>query len=259
MRINFESSTACNSNCVFCPHSKITRPKGQMSDELFHKIIKEGKELGATHFTPFIMGEPFVFPKIWEWLDYMEKEGVRVCLYTNAEFIDVERIIKYKNIVYLNCSLNATTEETHRKVMRGPKWESVKKNIDELYKKAPFSLRVSFIKCDENAHEAKEFKEMYRRRRIGQSGNWTNSIHNSQDMNGKKIPCYTVLNQMYIHWDGRVVPCCMDYDAKMVIGDANKQSLREIWQNNQWMRDKHREGKWDEIPICKTCNYNTSR
>ena len=66
-----------------------------------------------------------------------------------------------------------------------------------------------------------------------------------------------MFNQMFILWDGKVVPCCMDYNAKMVLGDANKQHLKEIWESYEWMREKHRQEKWGEIPICKTCNYNT--
>ncbi len=258
MRINFESSTACNSHCVFCPRKTITREMGEMSDELFHKIIREGKEMGVSRYTPFIMGEPFIFSRIWDWLDYMEKEKVYVSLYTNAEYLDVKRLLKYKNIWYVNCSLNAATPETHKKVM-GINWEKAKKNIDELYKKAKFKVKVSLIKCDENMHEVDEFKKMYRRHSVGQSGSWTDVIHNSQDMTGKKIPCYTLLNQMYIHCSGKVVPCCMDYNAKMVIGDANTQKVKDIWKSNEWMRDKHKKGKWDDIPICKTCNYNSKR
>lgn len=259
MRINFELSTACNAKCLFCPLSKMTRKGGVMKWELFQKIIKEGKEAGCRYFTPFIMGEPFVYKRIWDALDYMEKEKVKVCLFTNAEFLDVERICRYKNIWYLNCSLNASTPGTHHKVMRGPNWYKVVPNINKLFQEATFPVRVSFIKCDENVKEVNQFKKMFPSVRVGQSGNWTNDIHNSQEMKGEKLPCYTVLNQMYIHWDGTVVPCCMDYNGKMVIGDVNKQSVKEIWDNNEWMRQKHLRGKWDEIPLCQTCNYNTKR
>ena len=256
MKINFESSTACNARCVFCPRYDMTRPMGEMSDELFHKIIKDGKAMGVRYYSPFMNGEPFVFPRIWEWLDYMEKENVYVALYTNAEFLDVERFIKYKNIWYVNCSLNAATKETYNKVMRGPKWETIKKNIDELYKKAPFSMRVSMVLCDENEHELEQFKTMYRRRRICGFANWTNDRHAEIERKGEKKPCWVLFNQMFILWDGKVVPCCMDYNAKMVLGDANKQTLKEIRDSYGWMRDKHRQGKWDEIPLCRTCNYN---
>lgn len=256
-KINFESSTSCNSMCTFCPRYIMTRNKGEMSDELFYKIIKEGKEMGVTNYSPFLNGEPFVFPRIWDWLDYMEKEGVGVGLYTNGEFIDVDRIIKYKNIRYINCSINAATKETYDKVMRRPNYERVVKNVNELYKKAPFMVRSSMVVTEDNIHEVEQFKKMYRRAHVVGFYDWTGDKHDKYSRKGEKEPCYVLLHQMFILWDGRVVACCPDYDAKLVIGDMNKDSLKDIWANNQWMRDKHAEGKWDDIPVCKNCNYNT--
>ena len=212
--------------------------------------------MGVTKYSPFLMGEPFLFPKIWEWMDYMQKEGVYVSLYTNAEYLDAERLSKYKNIWYVNCSLNAATAETHAKVMRGPKWETVIKNINELIKKAPFSNRVSFVMCDENIHELEAFKALYHRRRVSGFGNWTNDKHTSFEVSGARKMCYPLFHQMMVLWDGRVVPCCMDYNAKMVLGDANKQTLQEIWDSYGWMRLKHRQHRFDDIPVCRGCNYN---
>lgn len=255
MKINFESSTACNAKCTFCPRYDMTRPMGEMSDELFYKIIKDGKDMGIKFYSPFMNGEPFVFPRIWQWLDYMEKEGVWVSLYTNAEFMDVDRLVKYKNIHYVNCSVNAATKETYDKVMRGPKFETVKKNIDALFKKARFMVRTSFITADENVHEVELFKSMYRRKKVNWFANWTGDRHSSLERKGDRGPCYVLFHQMFILWDGRVVPCCMDYDGKQILGDANKQTLKEIWKNTSWMRDKHKRHEFD-VPVCKNCNYN---
>lgn len=255
MKINIESSTSCNARCVFCPRHEMTRPRGEMSDELFHKIIKEAKEMKVRSVSPFMNGEPFVFPRIWQWLDYMEKEGILVSLYTNAEFMDVDRLVKYKNIHYINCSLNAATKETYDKVMRGPNFEIVKRNIDDLFKKAPFKVRVSFLITDENAHELEMFKSMYRRRRICRFANWTGDKHSSLARKGKRIPCLVMFTQMFVLWNGLVVPCCMDYNGKQILGDANYQTLREIWNNAFWMRKKHKNYEFD-IPVCQNCNYN---
>lgn len=255
MKINFESSTACNAECTFCPRYEMTRPMGQMSDELFHKIITEGKNMGVKHYSPFMNGEPFVFPKIWDWLDHMANEGVEVSLYTNAEHVDVDRLVQYENIRYVNCSVNAATEETYDKIMRGPKFKKVVKNVEELFEKAPFYVRASFIKNEGNIHEVEEFKKMFPRVKIEQFDNWTGDRYSEYERKGKRIPCYVLMRQMFILWDGKVVPCCMDYNAKMVIGDANHQHLQEIWESNQWMRDKHKKYDFD-IDICKNCNYN---
>lgn len=258
MRINFESSTACNARCTFCPRYDMTRPMGQMSDELFHKIIRDGKDLKASIYYPFMNGEPFVFPKIWQWLDYMEKEGVMIALHTNAEYMDVDRLIKYKNISYVYCSLSAATKETHEKVMRGPKYEVVKNNIDNLLKKARFRVRVSFVMTEDNIGDLELFQSQYKRniRAVSYFANWTGARHSSFEKKGQRVPCRTIFIHMYILWDGRVVPCCMDYDGRQILGDANKQTLREIWNNALWLRNKHKRYEFDDIPICKNCNYN---
>lgn len=256
MKIQFESSTACNANCTFCPHIDITRPKGEMSDELFYKIIKEGKEIKHSFFVPFLNGEPFIFSRIWKWLDYMEKEKVRIHLYTNAEFMDVDRLVKYSNIRLVCCSVNAATKETHKKVMRGPNYDIVKAKVEDLIKKAKFPVFVSMVEVEANIHEKEMFKKMWGKNAIfGEFKNWGGARHDKLEKTGKRIPCWTLLNTMNILWDGRVVLCCLDYDGKLILGDVNKQTLTEIWHQSHWLREKHRKLDFSMIP-CRECNQN---
>jgi len=255
-KINFESSTACNSRCIFCPRDTMKRPKGQMNDELFHKIIKEGKDMGVSHYSPFFMGEPFIFPRIWEWLDYMEKEGVYVSLYTNGQFVDVDRIVKYKNIKLLSFSVNAATAETHLKVMRGPKFDIVKHNYEEARKKARFPIRTTFVITQDNVHEVELYKKVFDKTATTGFSNWAGDKHDKLERKGERVPCWPLFHQMMILWDGRAVPCCEDYDGRQIMCDANTQTLKEIWDNSEWLREKHRRLEFD-TPICRDCNYNT--
>jgi len=233
----------------------MTRPMGEMSDELFHKIIKEGKEMGVYSYSPFMNGEPFVFPRIWEWLDYMQEERVSVALYTNGQLIDVERIAKYKNIRYLNFSINAATPETHKRIMRGPDFETVKQNYNKAFALCPFMVRASFVTTEDNVKEIPAFKKMFRKTEITGFANWTGARKDKLARTGKKVPCWVLFHQMFILWDGRVVPCCMDFDAKQVMGDINKQSVREVWEGSNWMRKMHANYDFS-TPVCKNCNYN---
>jgi len=254
-KINVESSTACNAKCTFCTRYDMTRKHGMMTDELFHKVIKEGKEMGVKQYSPFLMGEPFVFPRIWEWLDYMEEEGVQANLYTNGIFVDIDRLIKYKNIRYLNFSVNAATKETHAKVMRGPDFDVVKKNLEYAFEKCPFMVRASFVVTEDNQHEIEDFKKMFKKTEVTGFSNWTGGRSDALARNGEKKPCYVLYHQMTILYDGTVVPCCMDYDGKQTMGDANTQHLKDIWEHSQWMRDKHDKYEFDTY-VCRDCNYN---
>jgi radical SAM protein with 4Fe4S-binding SPASM domain len=257
MKIQFESTTICNARCTFCPRYDMTRPLGEMSDELFHKIIKEGKEIRYSFFVPFLNGEPFVFKRIWEWLDYMRDEKVRVHIYTNAEFVDVDKLVTYPNISVICCSVNAATKETYDKIVRGPDYDVVKTNVENLIRKSKkASVYVSMVVVDENKHEVKAFKRLWGKNTIfGEFKNWGGARHDKLEKTGVRVPCLSLLNAMSILWDGRVTTCCMDHEGKLILGDVNKQTLTEIWHNARWLRNKHRHLDFDYLP-CRDCNQN---
>jgi radical SAM protein with 4Fe4S-binding SPASM domain len=234
----------------------MTRPHGLMSDELFHKIIEDGKKFRRPFFVPFLNGESFMFPRIWEWLDYMQKENVPVHLYTNGEYMDVDRLVKYTNIRLICVSVNANTAETHQAVMRGPNFEVVEAKTRDLINKSRCPIYVSMVEIEANQSEKLEFAKKWGKHAIfGEFKNWGGAVHDPLERTGKRVPCWSLMNAITILWDGRVVACCLDYDGQLVIGDANKQSLTEIWHNSKWLRDKHRQLDFSMLP-CKDCNQN---
>lgn len=253
-KIQFESSTQCNAKCTFCPRYDMARPQGEMSDELFHKIIKEGKEMGNSFFVPFLNGEPFIFSRIWEWLDYMK--DVRVHIYTNAEFMDVDRLLTYPNISVICCSVNASTKETYDKIMRGPDFNKVVSNVENLLSKRKKGVYVSMVITSDNQHEVEDFKKKWGENAIfGEFKNWGGARHDKLEKTGRRVPCYAALKTMSILWDGRVCGCCLDYDGKLILGNANKQTLQEIWHSSKWFRDKHKKLDFNTEP-CRECNQN---
>jgi radical SAM protein with 4Fe4S-binding SPASM domain len=62
-----------------------------------------------------------------------------------------------------------------------------------------------------------------------------------------------------ITWDGKVVPCCFDKDAKFVLGDLTQQTFEEIWNGKKY-QDFRKSLLYSrqEIEICKNCTEGTS-
>lgn len=260
--IQFEISTFCNANCLFCPRASMTRPQGEMSDEIFYEIIKQGKEIGVRRFFPFLNGEPFTHLKIFEKLGFMEKEGVRTSLFTNAGVLTKEKIdklVQYKNIEYINCSLNAATEETYDKVVRGPDFKKTKENINYLISKAPFRVRVTMAMVKENIYEKELFLKQWKNKgKLGEFLNWAGDRHDAFEKTGERVPCSQFLTKLSILWDGRVCLCCMDYDGRVILGDMKKESLAEIWNKAEILRKRHRALDFN-MPLCRDCNVNTKK
>lgn len=234
----------------------MTRPKGEMSDDLFYKIVEEGKKIRHSYFVPFLNGEPFIFSRIYRWLDYLQERRARTHIFTNAEFVDVDRVTGYNNISVLCVSLNAATKETYDKVVRGPRFETVVKNTERMIEKAQCPMYVSMVVVEQNKHEVDLFREKWGRHAIfGEFKNWGGKIHDPEERDGERVPCWTVLHTLNILWDGRVVPCCLDYDGEVITGDVNEQSLLEVWDGMQPLRRKHQAGDFN-VPLCRDCNQN---
>jgi len=78
-----------------------------------------------------------------------------------------------------------------------------------------------------------------------------------------KRPCIFLWRNPIIYWDGKVSVCCTDINAKLIVGDLNRQNLRDIWEGEKIteFRIMHIMGKFHEmpsyeknkLPVCLTC------
>ena len=256
--IQFESSTTCNGHCAFCPRFEMKRKGGEMTDELFHKIVKEGMEMGVRHFTPFLNGEPFLFPRLFSWLDYLKERGLTFTLYTNASMLtkeNAEKINTYDNISEIVFSMHGFDKESYEKQMK-LNYEDSKANIDYFISIAKIPYRVYMLISDVTKDGVETFKKTWGEKIfLGKYVNWAGKRPAS--MEGTQRPCERILSEMTVYWDGRMNLCCMDSDAGVILGDLNKQSVKEIWESNQWMRDEHKKLNFN-LPLCRTCNFNIS-
>ena len=67
--------------------------------------------------------------------------------------------------------------------------------------------------------------------------------------------CWKMWHSCVITWDGKVVPCCFDKDAKHQLGDLNEKSFHEIWNGEVYRNFRAailRSRK--EIDICSNCS-----
>ena len=70
--------------------------------------------------------------------------------------------------------------------------------------------------------------------------------------------CWRMWSGAVFTWNGLVVPCCFDKDAKHVIGDLNQQGFKEIWKSNKYRNFRKAVfSKRKEIDICQNCAEGT--
>jgi len=76
--------------------------------------------------------------------------------------------------------------------------------------------------------------------------------------NDELRPCPALWEYMVILADGRVVPCCVDINGEMTVGDAHTEDLTALWCRGEMLRRlraQHLRYDYRELPLCRGCEF----
>ena len=82
------------------------------------------------------------------------------------------------------------------------------------------------------------------------------TYHNPKDIAGQS-PCNYLWERMYIWYDGKVNPCDADYKSKLSYGNVNNNSIKEVWNSNEYnnFKETHLKGLRNSLIPCDRCGY----
>ncbi len=68
--------------------------------------------------------------------------------------------------------------------------------------------------------------------------------------------CSTPLTTFNIMSNGDVILCCNDFSNKLILGNVNDLSIREIWNSEKYqeIREMLYKGEYKKISGCSTCS-----
>jgi radical SAM protein with 4Fe4S-binding SPASM domain len=285
--ISIEPTTACNLRCPECPSGlrAFSRPTGNLRSDFFRKTIDElHRDLSFLIF--YFQGEPYINPDFLDMVQYASQRGIYTITSTNGHFLNEENARKTieSGLDRLIISVDGSTQEVYEQYRKSGKLEVVlqgARNVvkwkKELKSKTPH-LIFQFLVVRPNEHQIPEIYKLAGAIGIDEVRLKTAQIYDYAQGN-PLIPnqdrysryrrqadgSYRIKNQLLNHcwklwhacvitWDGVVVPCCFDKDAKYRMGNLQEQSLREVWQQQpyQEFRQQLLKGR-DKIDICTNC------
>ena len=270
-----DSISYCNLKCSMCVHPKMTRKKGIMPWNIFTKIIDEISEVDKNvRVWMVFFGEALILkkkkPTIFDMIDYAKKKGLSdVVLNSNANLLDDESAIKLINsgldAIYIG--IDAFKPETYDKLRIGGNYEKTVSNVLNLIKfKNRMQLKkpdviVQFVEMDLNVREKEDFIKFWSEQgaivKIRPKVSW-GSLMDAPNLtmdNKDRWPCHWAMQTMSIADDGRVVLCPVDLDARVVVGDIKKSSIKEIWNGKlKEFRQFHNNYEFHLLPpMCGNC------
>lgn len=251
-----EPTNTCNLRCTFCYVTEgMERPDGFMDLALFKKVIDDCPEL--EHLCMHNWGEPLLHKGIFEMFDYAHNAGVPwLVMNTNGTLLThkmINRIVD-SPLSIIRFSIDGSAETFKR--VRGVELEKITDNIIRLKelkeKKRPdLSMGVVFTVEEDTWEDAQQYIEY-----------WSEIVDHvrlqPKLIEGPRVdPCPELFGKDYgklvVLWDGTVIPCCVDYNATMKLGNANDSKVSDLWwaQEMESLRLKHLGG--DFPTRCENC------
>ncbi|MGB9004426.1 MAG: radical SAM/SPASM domain-containing protein [Candidatus Aminicenantales bacterium] len=287
LRLNIETTLACNSRCVFCSKQGFPLKAGTMSWDLYAKIIREAKELGLREAILSVYGEPLLDRQFLRRARLTDEAGINFLFFTNGSLLTEEvskELLQLKKFTRINFSVNAFDKSTYEKVMVGLKRDVVYAHISKFLElknalRPDLYVVVSCVLFEKNRDEKDKLRSYFQGLKgvnnvyfpmiRNRGGTLLDIEWSGEDVEfsplskrgHKLLPCKFLWEDLFIYWNGTVGVCCEDTAARrIIIGDLKKQSLSEVWTGAPMiaLRELHMNGCRAEHPVCgKTCTYNT--
>lgn len=257
-----EPTNTCNLRCSFCFVTEgMTRKGGFMDFSLFKKVIDDTPEL--EHVCMHNWGEPLLHKDIFRMIDYAAEAGVRfVVMNTNATLLDdgmIHRILN-SSLSVLRFSIDGSPE-TYKRI-RGVDLEGIERNILRLKEKkeasgSNLSLGVVFTVEEETEGDMEAYTAHWEG--IVDHVRFQPRLIRAPRREACPEPFGRDYGKLVVLWDGTVIPCCVDYDATLVLGNAWQDRVPDLWRGReiQKLRDQHRTGKFPDV--CADCNECETR
>ena len=279
-RVHIEVTNICGLACSFCP------PKLQLTKTMsllfFEKVLKELQPYTKS-LAFHVMGDPLTLSNLFEYLELSHKYGFEVELTTSGYYLKKTRVevLFHEAVRQLNISLNSYNKNSlnlsfdeymdgvflacGNKLALYPKpfinlrvW-----NLDEALSEVEFNTLLfekmeNFfkVKIDTQAIYKEKIKSLRLASKI--LLNFDNYFEwpSIESTHESDATCYGLKSHIGILADGTVVPCCLDGEGVINLGNLHETPLKDVLDSPraQAIIAGFSKGKAVE-ELCKKCTY----
>jgi radical SAM protein with 4Fe4S-binding SPASM domain len=283
-KVYVEITSVCNLACTFCPQTE--RQANFIKPDAFRHVLDQIKP-HTDHIYLHVKGEPLLHPRIDELLDISHEKGLKVNITTNGTLIakNRDKLLQKPALRQMNFSLHSfdghegsTDKEGYLKNILA----FVKEAVAESKLFVSFRLwnldRDNTTNLERSRNREllgmieKEFELEYRiEEKVvpGQGVKIAERIFINQDHEflwpSLKAPeddgkgfCHALRSQAAVLVDGTVVPCCLDGEGVINLGNIYRTSFSEIIESDRacGLFDGFSRGEAVE-ELCRKCGYRT--
>lgn len=266
-KIYIEITNNCNLNCSFC--SKVTKPRRFMTIDEFKEVLGKIKDY-TDYIYLHIKGEPLLHPNIIDFINLADTYNLKVNLTTNATLISnhINELSKCKNLNKINISLHSennipnyldnifnNVDKLNNITVIYRLWTLNNKKLDEKSTKIVekikeyYNLSPEIVNKIINENNIKINSHIY----VDKDNEFDWPTVNNHKSEGY---CYALKTQIGILADGTVVPCCLDSNGVIELGNIYKQDLESIINSDRYKNlQKSFQNRKPCEELCKSCTF----
>ncbi len=291
LTLSIEPTTACNLGCPECPSGlkSFSRPTGNLKKSSYYSWVDSfSKHVHYINF--YFQGEPFIHTELLDFVKYASNKGIYTSTSTNAHFLNqrTAEAVVLSGLDRIVISIDGTDQATYEqyringnlsKVIDGT--QALMDAKKKLNSSSPFVI-FQFLVVKPNEHQIEDVLKLGESMGVDEVRLKTAQIYNPTDehhliptvekysrykrdsdgtyrlKNAYRNECLRMWLGAVITWDGKVVPCCFDKDAKHQMGDLNQATLADIWKNNDYQSFRKKVfTQRKQIDICSNCSEGT--
>ncbi|MDO4996261.1 MAG: SPASM domain-containing protein [Bacilli bacterium] len=268
-KIYIEITNICNLNCSFC--SPVTRKKEFITLDNINHIFDEIKDY-TDYIYLHVKGEPLLHPELDKIIDLANTHNLKVNITTNGTLLKdkINILVNKPNLNKINISLHSENNKPNY-------LEEIFEVRDNYLKDKTVIYRLWTLnngKFDNNSLEIVEkiinhynlstdiVDNIYKKNNINIDNNlyidkdnefeWP-TLNSDVESNGY---CFALKTQIAILVDGTVVPCCLDSDGHIPLGNIYKESFKSIIEGDKFITlKKSFEARHPSCELCRKCTF----
>ena len=268
-KVYVEITNICNRACSFCPGTK--RQKRRMTLDEFSRILSELD--GITEYIYLhVMGEPLTHPELLAFIDLASSRGFKCAITTNGVLLDkrCDELLSSK-LYKINISIHSFESGSNDEYL-----SYVNSCFDFADKASKIGILTVLRLWNRGYDEGRNIDTLALLKKKFPTDEWREGERGARIRHklhleygdrfvwpdteceelGDAVFCHGLGDHFGILVDGRVVPCCLDREAAIELGNVYNESLKDILASER--AERMREGfkrKRATEELCRKCGY----
>jgi len=264
LTVDLEAALTCQLKCPMCTRaqSDVFSKGGIMDFALYKKVVDQCAENRVFSIKLSWRGEPTMNPHLVDMVRYAKDKGIPdMAFLTNGGLItpQLTRDLVEAGLDWISFSIDGLGQdyERIRKPITFDEIVAAVTGVFELKKelgRVKPLVRVQTISgCIERNPAYFEFWEPL----VDRISVIAEQHREDPDLirHDPDYVCASPFQRVFVTWDGKVIPCHGDYFLHNTMGDANTQSIRDIWNSDKFrkFRSDMRAKRRLEYKACSIC------